>query len=43
MKKKMEITLQIEGNGFIIKTIEPVCEKNKLLMEIKNSGVHHEH
>jgi len=32
MKKKMEINLHVESEEFIIESIEPVCEKNKLFL-----------
>ena len=34
--KKITIILQIEKEGFIIREIEPVHDRNKLLMSLKN-------
>lgn len=33
MKKKMEITLHVEPEEFVIEIIEPVHNKNKLLLK----------
>ena len=34
--RKIEITIQVETEGFVIEDIEPVSKKNMLLMNLKN-------
>ena len=34
--KKIEITLQIEPEEFVIEEVKPVSKKNMLLMNLKN-------
>lgn len=34
--KRIEITLHIESDEFVIQNIEPVSKKNMLLMDLKN-------
>ena len=34
--KKIDITLQVEREGFVIENIESVSPKNMLLMNLKN-------
>jgi len=34
--KKIDITIQVEREGFVIENIEPVSKKNMLLMNLKN-------
>ncbi len=36
--KKITITLQIEKEGFILREIVPACDRNKLLMNLKEKG-----
>ena len=36
--KKVEITIQVEREEYVIKEIEPVSKKNMLLMNLKNRG-----
>ena len=36
--KKIEITLQIKPEEFVIENIEPVSKKNMLLMNLKNEA-----
>ncbi len=36
--RKIKITLQIEKEGFILRELIPVSNKNKLLMNLKEKG-----
>ena len=36
--RKIKITLQIEKEGFILREIVPACDRNKLLMNLKEKG-----
>lgn len=40
--KKIEITLQVESEGFVIENIEPDFSGSKLLMSLKNKGIKNE-
>lgn len=38
MKGKVEITIQLEEEMFVIKNVESDSQENKLLMYLKNRG-----
>ena len=40
--KKVEITLQIEPEEFVIENIEPISKKNMLLMNLKRERIKNE-